>query len=279
MSKRKCSTTASVIERRIREGRGKGNFADYKPWLTIHDVPSKGVVTRIFGWKSGRLHHYLSENYELSHHYQLEWAQGVIDIREQYPLLPLEKTLFIANKLGVRHPIDPKTKHPIVMTVDMLLTVNGADGHEYLAHSIKPISNLNKRVLEKLEIERQYFKDIGIKWSLITENQINYDLAKNVEWLHSSRNLEGLDHNIPPIIGKIAQSLLEAIQKKDKPLAKTTQELDKKLGLAPGTCIQIVKYLIANRIWLVDMTIRIRPTMDPLDVELNRFYKVGETLL
>ncbi|MDQ0092076.1 hypothetical protein J2T12_005520 [Paenibacillus anaericanus] len=137
MGKNRTTTTASSIARRIREGRGKGHFSSYRPWLTIHDVPSTGVVTRILGWKSGRLHHYLSEHLELAHHYQMEWAENVIDIREQFPLLPLEKTLFIAQKLGIKYPIDPKTKYPIVMTTDMLLTIRKGDDIGFVAHSTK----------------------------------------------------------------------------------------------------------------------------------------------
>lgn len=158
MAKRSYQTTAATIARRIKEGRGQGHFKEYKPWLTIHDVPSLGVVTRVPGWKSGRLHHYLSEHYELAHHYQMEWALDVIDIREQYPLLPLERTLFIAEKLGIRYPIDPKTKYPIVMTTDMMLTIKSADDVRFMAHSIKPSNKLSRRVLEKLQIEKASLK-------------------------------------------------------------------------------------------------------------------------
>nr|WP_238602194.1 TnsA endonuclease N-terminal domain-containing protein [Lysinibacillus parviboronicapiens] len=47
----------------------------------------------------------------------------VVDIREQYPLLPLEETIVIADELGLKHPTDPKTIEPDVMTTDFLLTV------------------------------------------------------------------------------------------------------------------------------------------------------------
>lgn len=275
MSKRRTKTTASSIARKIREGRGKGNFSNYKPWLTIHDVPSQGVVTRILGWKSGRLHHYLSEHFELAHHYQMEWSLEVIDIREQFALLPLEKTLYIAEKLGVKHPIDPKTKHPVVMTTDMLLTIKNGDDINFVAHSIKPISKLNKRVLEKLEIEKQFFKDQGINWMLITEKQINYDLVKNVEWLHSARNIDGLNYLTSEVINKAAPLLFEAIIKEERPLAKTTQEYDVFLGVSPGTCIQVVRYLVANRFWEIDMKKRIYPTLDPLKIKSNQFYSGG----
>lgn len=266
MSKRRTSSTASSIARRIREGRGEGHFAAYKPWLTIHDVPSTGVVTRILGWKSQRLHHYLSEHLELAHHYQMEWAEDVIDIREQFPLLPLERTLFIAQKLGIRHPVDPKTKYPIVMTTDMLLTLKKGDDISFAAHSLKPSNKLSKRVVEKLQIEKQFFKDLGIDWSLITEKQINYDLVRNVEWFHSARTLEGHMHLTPELIEQIEPSLRQAISQSDSPLTDVTMEQDFKHGLPEGTCIQIVRHLIANRYWIVDMTKRILPTLQPLQI-------------
>lgn len=275
MSKRKRITTQSVIERRVKEGRGKGHFAEYKPWLTVHDIPSQGVVTRIMGWKSNRLHHYFSEQFELARHYQMEWASKCCDIREQYPLLPLEKTLFIADKLKIKHPVDPKTKYPIVMTTDMLLTVRADNDLRFIAHSIKPKSKLNKRVLEKLEIEKVFFKDINIEWALITEHQTNYELVKNVEWLHSAKYLDGYGVTTD-LIELLEPVLFKAIKKQDKPLAKKTLELDCKEGLKAGTCMFIVKHLIANRLWVVDMSKRILPTLLPLKVIYNQYQNGGE---
>lgn len=271
MSKRRQRTTARTIERRIKEGRGKGHFTEYKPWLTIHDVPSHGIVTRIRGWKSGRLHHYLSEHFELAYHYQMEWALNCIDIREQYPLLPIEKTLYIAQKLGIKHPVDPKTKHPIVMTTDMLLTIRSGEDLRFLAHSIKPAAKLSARVLEKLEIEKYYFKDQGIKWVLITENQINYDLVKNVEWLHSAKTLEETTYLSKELVCQLEPSLYECIKNQDKPLSKITMDLDQQMSLPKGTCMNAVRYLIANRLWEVDMNQRINPTFKRLKIKTNHF--------
>lgn len=267
MAKRNRTITAKVIERRIKEGRGQGHFSSYKPWLTIHDVPSHGIVTRVLGWKSERLHHLFSEHFELAHFYQMEWANNVIDIREQYPLLPLEKTLFIAEKLGIKHPTDPRTHYPIVMTTDQLLTVRAGEELTYEANSIKPQSKLNKRVLEKLEIERKFFEDAGVKWRLITEKQINYILVKNVNWLHSSKSLNDLPNFSRWYLDYIEPYLFQALKDQSKPFAKITLQQDKILGLPSGTCISIVKYLIANRVWKVDMTKLIEPSLKPIVVE------------
>ncbi|NHN31615.1 TnsA endonuclease N-terminal domain-containing protein [Paenibacillus agricola] len=267
MAKRNRTTTAKVIERRIKEGRGQGHFNLYKPWLTIHDVPSHGIVTRTLGWKSGRLHHFFSEHFELAHFFQMEWSMSITDLREQYPLLPLEKTLFIAEKLGIKHPTDPRTHHPIVMTTDQLLTVRAGEETVYEAHSIKPESKLKKRVLEKLEIERLFFKDARVKWRLITEKQINYDFVKNVNWLHSSKLLDDLPHISLSLIDNIESILFHALKNQSMPFAKITLQQDRKLDLPPGTCISIAKYLIANRIWKIDMTKLLEPTLQPIVVE------------
>lgn len=55
MSKIRSSNSIASIQRKIKEGRGQGHFSEYKPWLTVHDVPSIGIVTRIHGWSTSPL--------------------------------------------------------------------------------------------------------------------------------------------------------------------------------------------------------------------------------
>lgn len=65
---------------------------------------------------------------ERNYYYLTEYSDFVVDIREQFPLLPLEETIVIAYELGIKHPIDPKKHEPIVVTTDFLLTVDKGDG-------------------------------------------------------------------------------------------------------------------------------------------------------
>ena len=61
MARRRYSFDEARIARFVKEGRGTGAGATYKPWLTIGDVPSEGRSHRVLGLKTGRLHHMLSD--------------------------------------------------------------------------------------------------------------------------------------------------------------------------------------------------------------------------
>ncbi len=65
---------------------------------------------------------------ERNYFYLTEFSDVILDIREQFPLLPQEETIVIAEELGIKHPADPKTGDPIVMTTDFLLTVDKGQG-------------------------------------------------------------------------------------------------------------------------------------------------------
>lgn len=60
----------------VKEGRGSGHGSEYRPWLTVRDLPSLGRVHRIFGHKSHRTHHLLSD-LELAVFLLLEWLPEV----------------------------------------------------------------------------------------------------------------------------------------------------------------------------------------------------------
>ena len=68
--------------RYLKEGRGQGSGSSYKPWIYIHDFPSRGVSARIMGRTTGRIHHLLSRNEE-HYFYLLDADPSVLDIREQ----------------------------------------------------------------------------------------------------------------------------------------------------------------------------------------------------
>lgn len=259
MAKRKRQTTAAGIRAKAAAGRGEGRLDQYQPWLRIQDVPSRGLVTRIRGWKTSRVHHLMSLQ-ELRYFYSQEWDESVLDIREQYPL-DLEETLAIAEHCGIRHPIDRATQHPIVFTTDFVITTGSQDLELDRARAVKCETDLgSRRTLEKLEIERRYWHRRKIDWKIVTESEISKDVAKNVEWLHQYRRLDEFCTLPAAILRNVCARLTEAVSSREHPLRDITNEVDDALGLEAGSSLACSRYLIANRKWVVDITHRIDPS-------------------
>ena len=103
-----------------------------------------------------------------------EFSPDVLDIREQFPILPQSAVQSIAHALNIRYPVYPGTKVPFVMTTDFLLTIKQPDGSTRLAartlkytESLKPGKGL-ERTLEKFEIERAYWERSSSGWEVPT---------------------------------------------------------------------------------------------------------------
>jgi len=259
MAKRRRETTARTIKQRLKEGRGQGRGAGYKPWLRIQDVPSQGLVHRIKGWKTGRVHHLLS-NLELSYFYLLEWSPLVVDIREQYPLLPLEETLALAEQCGVRHPTDPKSQEPIVMTTDFLITLSGEIWPVEQARTVKPAQALlGPRTQEKLEIERRFWARRQVDWGVVTEREIPRVLAHNIEVLHAYRDLSDRLDLSERQWQEAVTVLTQAVANREVPLREATAQCDSRLGFEPGVSLAVAYHLLATRQWQLDLTHPLNP--------------------
>ena len=98
MAKKRYGNSEAKNRRWIKDGRGSGGGSEYKPWLTVRDLPSVGRSHRVFGHKCQRTHHLLSD-LELATFLLLEWSTKTTEIREQLPLR-LDDTLSIAADVG-----------------------------------------------------------------------------------------------------------------------------------------------------------------------------------
>lgn len=259
MAKRKRDTTKKLTEKRIKEGRGEGTFEDYKPWLRIQDVASKGLSTRIKGWKTNRIHQFLSK-LELSYFYLLEWSNEVIDIREQFPL-DLCETRAIARELGIKHPVNPFTQEPTVMTTDFLITRRKNIGSYEIARTVKYAEDLRKkRTLAKFEIEKVYWQNRGISWAIVTEKGINPVAVENIKWLHPYQDKESLPLEITnEHLQKSFFLMSHLFTKNSFLLNQITQFCDLELELLRGQGINIFRYLAANHIFNLDITQPLNP--------------------
>lgn len=80
------------ISKLLEQGYGKGG-KDYKPYIDVIKVASKGRASRVKGWKTNRVHHFLSDS-ETRFFYLMEYQDSVVDIREHYPLIDNMEELF-----------------------------------------------------------------------------------------------------------------------------------------------------------------------------------------
>lgn len=245
LSVNKYTWTEEKIARLIKEGRGSGELNHYLPWLKIHEVPSEGRSHRPRGWKTNRIHHFLSD-LELSYFYYLEWSKKVIDIREQFPL-EREDTIKIAFEKGVDHSIDKKTQTHIVMTTDFLITSRVDNKIIQVARSIKPSSELEKpRVIQKLEIERQYWEDRDIEWALIDEKVMSTQFIKNMKYIHVYYYLD--NHQEEEMSLHFLDFLSKELQlNPTKQFITCCNEFDSLYNLECGSSIYYMRHLYARQ--------------------------------
>ena len=236
MAKRMRSWNKRKYEQYLHAGRGQGEGSAYMPWISVQDFSSQGMVSRIYSYKTERIHHFLSHN-ELSYFYLLEWSERVLDIREQYPLLDMELATDAAQRAGIRYPRDNISGFPYILTCDFMITT----GNGFRARTIKSASELrNKRTLEKLEIERRYWKTLDIDWQIVTEHGIDFQKAKYIEWLYTAAKLP--EHLVNQIY---RDAILNRIETTSIP--QTANWFDKQYGFPPGNGLTLIKNLIWNR--------------------------------
>jgi len=248
---------AKVIAKRKKEGRGRGAGASYKPWDRVQDLASSGRVSRVLGKTTGRQHE-IQNKLHLKAFYAFEWSLKIIDIREGFPL-PLEQTIEIAEHHGLHHPCN-RNKEPIPITTSFLLTVKkGLEVHEE-ARSVVYANRLkSKTVIDRLEIQRQYWREKKSVWGLITENEIPDELVKNVEWAHPYLYSAAFPSLKQEEAKRVISMLNHLALRGENTIAGIATECDRRLALESGMGLSVIRYLIANRHWLVDMNTLIKP--------------------
>ena len=261
MASKRYQVTEKRIAKCIKEGRGSGQGASYQPWLTIHDTSSYGLSSRPPGVTTGRIHHLLSNN-EAAVFYQAEWSPAVVDIREQYPI-PRSETRRIASEMGVIHPRDHGVD--IVMTTDLLLDVRGHDdwlsfalphgqGRRLLAIACKPDDVFgDARALDKLEIERRYWTDRGVMWTLLTARQLCRARMLKLQWL---MEWFWLDHMAKERVAAFLAGCQTVLAHLAVASASTAgaflSGLDNTYGWIRGTALSMVRHLAAHKRVIMD---------------------------
>lgn len=231
---------------KLQEGRGTGLGVHYKPWIKVHEFGSCSRGHRLPGWKHQRVHQLLSD-LELYYFLLMQWENSVFEIREQYPLLPLEQTILIANDLGIIH--QPKnSKEKIVVTTDFLLTVKTETGTESIARTIKPDDHLNKtRTIEKFTIEQAFWKLKDIDWGIVKEATIDKTMAKNIYSIYFDYFWAEKSEYNENELSSLVYDFKEALIKNALDVIKTSIDFEQHHNWSEGTGLRFFKFLLAQK--------------------------------
>jgi hypothetical protein len=182
----------------------------------------------------------------------------ILDIREQFPLLPLEETMEIAKTLGIKHPTDPCTGYETVMTTDFLLKLRSRRDIAFHARTVKYRKDMSARVHEKFKIECLYFHRRDIDWGYVTEDVLPLGLLENSSLIHPFYYLSDLYPLTERAVRKIAIYLTDRIRGSELTLAEVVSDCDQRFGLHPGKSFSVVCHLLARKLWRVDLLEPIR---------------------
>lgn len=238
------------------KGRGQGSGANYIPWLLISDLSSKGRSRRTWSNKTGRRHDLFSD-VEHKIFIAAEWSQSVVDIQEQYPL-DREITQTIAQQLKIRHPHYPGTLVPTVMTVDFLLTVRDQAGEHFIALNAKRDEEAQDATsLEKLEIQRTYFEELGCPHHLVYHSQLPKQKIDNIDWIRDAQLKPGEIEQRPgfytSLQSRMGGELIDPSDIDTSTLADYCASFDERYNLESGTGLRVARMLMQERALAVDL--------------------------
>jgi len=180
MTKSKYSLSEAQIAKRIKEGRGSGFGTDYSPWVRVDEVPSLGRSRQVYSHLTKRIHHLLSD-LEFAVFLLLDNNPFVTDIREQFPLIR-DDTRDIAWENNLPHPANNGVD--AVMSSDFLVDSRDKSVPKFVLQAKYTDSLDDARTVEKLEIERRYWKQKELPWYLVTEREIDPVAKTNIDWLY-----------------------------------------------------------------------------------------------
>ena len=232
----------------IGDGRGAGRGSAYKPWLTVRDIPSEGRSHRIFGHKSQRTHHLLSD-LELAVFLLLEWHVDTIEIREQFPLC-IETTRALADEAGIEHPAFQGVSQ--FMSSDFLVNTSDSLRPKFVLQAKYAEALQEPRTIEKLELERRYWFKKDVPWMLVTEQDIPKVVSQNINWLYPAQRDELDEETMHERVVFYAHHFDKS---PEKTIIEVAKRLDTAYDLPEGQSLLEIRQLLARRCFVFDILI------------------------
>jgi hypothetical protein len=247
MGKKQYWNSEAKNRRWIKEGRGQGSGSNYKTWLTVRDVPSEGRSHRVFGHLTQRTHHLLSD-LELATFLLLQWRPTTTDIREQFPL-DIELTSEITERLGVEHPSYRGVDQ--YMSSDFVVDSVEKDKPRFTIQVKTTKAYSEARTIEKLQVERLYWREKGVPFFWVTENQIPPIVFENINIFYNHIDDDAGQDQLLVQLDVFGKHIRANENLKVKDLC---MKLDTSYDQQPGEALYQIKRLLAQRYFHFDIT-------------------------
>lgn len=228
--------------------------------LKVTTFSSKGRATRIYSYKTKRIHHLQSDN-QLKVFLIFEWIDSIKDIKENVELKDLEETIHNVENLRLDKFKDKETGQLYQLHTNFLIKILKEEEYEEIAVSVKGLSELERKtVIEKLEVERRYWKAKNIKFYLITEKEIDKQVIENIRWCREALIDKSRENKV-----EISEKLYYFLQEnKEEILLEVLNGFDAEQDLENGTALFMFRYLIAVKEIYINMKEKI---------DLNKYVK------
>jgi len=248
-------------ENKFKKGLGQGEGIHYQPWIRTHDQYSTGNKSKTLGLLVKREHHFLS-NLERDVFYMIEFQDRVVDIREQFALKNVELAKRIAKEIGVKYPPPVEGDEDFFLTTDFLITVRNDDNSiGYMARTVKPSDVLNdskkqKRIMEKFEIERLYWKSHNVDFKIYTDQSFSKTKANNLALCRKYASVDSILIDFSRE-GLMRLDLIEYFERVRFNQRLSDEDMIINLGMSKYNVRNLIKHMIVNKIMTVDLSKKI----------------------
>jgi len=228
----------------------------YVSFIKTQDIKSQGSKSRTPDFaEAGQDRDLLSTN-ERHFFYRLRFSKKFVSIKEQFPLLPIKRSVAIAKQLGVKHPTYPYSSNvEVVMTSDFYCrTILG----EEVVYSIKDAASddkltpkQQKNIDNKLKIECAYWESKGVKWRLIKSYTLKSVFTQNLEQLFPAYELK-------PLLSVYRERWIQCFamsinQELDQPLRVAIEAISKTLSISYFDSVHILHHCLWHKKIIADL--------------------------
>ncbi len=139
------------------------------------------------------------------------------------------------------------------MTSDFLVDTNNSKSPKF-AVQVKYSSALDDpRTIEKIEIERQYWKQQNVPFYIFTEHQVPLIVSQNIQWLYSS--LSTIEFSEQGTLDKLSFYAETFKNNKSKKINELARFIDQKYLFEMGQSLREIRDLLALRYFTFDLNI------------------------